>query len=253
MKVLAIGNSFSEDAMEYLYQILRALGEEEIILGNLLIGGCPIDKHVFNAETEAPAYSYRKNTCGEWVKTLDYKSVDALRSEEWDFISMQQASRYSGLTDSYEKLPNLMKFARDNSNGQAKFFWHMTWAYQQDATHDAFNNYDNDQDKMYRAIVNAVKSLILPKKEFEFIVPSGTAIQNARTSYLDDTLTRDGFHLSIPLGRYIAGLTWARLLTGKSVRGIAYAPEGVDERMKETAIEAVEAAVRNPFEITVLF
>lgn len=253
MKILAIGNSFSEDAMEYLYQILRALGEEDITLGNLFIGGCPIEKHVLNAETDAPAYSYRKNVDGEWVKILEYKSIDALQSEQWDFISMQQASRYSGLLDSYEKLPKLIKFARENSNSQAKFFWHMTWAYQKDATHEAFSNYQNDQMKMYSAVINAVKTLILPNKEFEFIVPSGTAIQNARTSYLGDTLTRDGFHLSIPLGRYIAGLAWARMLTGKSVRGISYAPEGVDEKMKEMAIEAVETAVQKPFEVTFLF
>ena len=253
MKVLAIGNSFSEDSMEYLYEILRALGEKDITLGNLVIGGCPIEKHVFNAETDAPAYSYRKNVDGEWVKTPEYKSMDALRSEEWEYISMQQASRYSGLIDSYEKLPNLMEFARKHSNAKVKFFWHMTWSYQQSVTHEAFNNYENDQLKMYFSIINAVKNLILPNKEFAFIVPNGTAIQNARTSYLGDTLTRDGFHLSIPLGRYIAGLTWARMLTGKSVRGISYAPEGVDEHMKEIAIDAVEYAVQNPFEITALF
>jgi hypothetical protein len=67
---------------------------------------------------------------------------------------------------------------------------------------------------------------------------------------LGDTLTRDGFHLSIPLGRYIAALTWGRVLTGESVENIAYAPVEVDEKLKAIAIESVENAVKNPFEIT---
>ena len=37
IKVLAIGNSFSVDAIEYLYGVLVDLGYEEIVLGNLYI------------------------------------------------------------------------------------------------------------------------------------------------------------------------------------------------------------------------
>lgn len=252
MKVLAIGNSFSDDAMEYLYPILRALGEEEIILGNLYIGGCSIDRHVMCAKKSLPAYNYRTNVDGEWVKHSEYRSIDAVRAENWDLISMQQASRGSGLVRSYKRLRKLIRFVRKNANKNATLFWHMTWAYQNDSTQTGFKNYDNDQAKMYSSIVKAVQKRILSQKQFAFIVPVGTAIQNARTSYLGDTLTRDGFHMSIPLGRYIAGLTWARVLTGKSVRGISYAPEGVDEKMKAVAIEAVESAVKSPFDVTSL-
>ena len=35
LKILAVGNSFSVDGMEYLYQIAKNAGVEEIILGNL--------------------------------------------------------------------------------------------------------------------------------------------------------------------------------------------------------------------------
>jgi hypothetical protein len=134
--------------------------------------------------------------------------------------------------------------------GQVKLAWHMTWAYQQDTTHFGFANYQCEQKKMYDAILDAVKSCVLSTNEFSMLFPVGTAIQNARTSYLGDTLTRDGFHLTIPYGRYIAALTWGRVLTGKSVEGIAYAPEGVDEALKAIAIESVENAVKSPFEVT---
>ena len=46
----------------------------------------------------------------------------------------------------------------------------------------------------------------------EFVIPTGTAIQNARSSYLGDTLHRDNKHLSYGIGRYIASMTTAASL-----------------------------------------
>ena len=42
LRVLAIGNSFSVDAMEYLYQIAKDAGVEQVILGNLRVSGCTV-------------------------------------------------------------------------------------------------------------------------------------------------------------------------------------------------------------------
>ena len=39
-KILAIGNSFSDDAMEHLAEILVGEGYTDFVLGNLYIGGC---------------------------------------------------------------------------------------------------------------------------------------------------------------------------------------------------------------------
>ena len=249
MKVLAIGNSFSDDSMEYLYPVLKALGVEDISLGNLYIGGCEVHRHVDNLRNDAPLYEYRTNTDNEWKNELEYHLKDGVEQQEWDFISMQQGSHDSGLKETYALLPELIEFVRARQ-GKAKFIWNMTWAYQQDSTHFGFANYQNDQKTMYNAILDAVQSCVLPTGAFATVFPVGTAVQNARTSYLGDTLTRDGFHLSIPYGRYMAALVWGRVLTGKSVVGIDYAPEGVTEEMKAIAIESVENAVKAPFEVT---
>lgn len=250
MKLLAIGNSFSDDSTAYLYPVLKALGAEDISLGNLYIGGCPIQLHVDNIRNDAPAYEYRTNTANKWETTLDYKLKDAVCSQNWEIVSMQQASRDSGMQESYAPLSELIAFVRENVQKGVKLAWNMTWAYQQDTTHDGFVNYNRDQKTMYYAILNAVKDCVLPREEFALLFPVGTAVQNARTSYLGDTLTCDGFHLSVPYGRYIAALTWGRVLTGKSVENIDYAPEGVDEKLKAIAIESVENAIKAPFEIT---
>ena len=46
IKVLAIGNSFSEDAVEnYLYELAAAQGDS-LVIGNAYIGGCSIDRNL---------------------------------------------------------------------------------------------------------------------------------------------------------------------------------------------------------------
>lgn len=250
MKLLAIGNSFSDDSMEYLYPVLEALGVEDISLGNLYIGGCPLDVHVANVESGAPAYEYRTNTQNEWNTVFNHPIQSAICSQEWEIVSMQQASSRSGLQETYAVLPKLVDFVRANVKKGVKLAWNITWAYQSTFVSEHFEKYQNDQKVMYEAILAAVKACVLPSEYFTYLFPVGTAIQNARSSYLGDTLTRDGFHLSIPFGRYVAALTWGRVLTGKSVEGIAYAPEGIDEKLKAIAIESVENAVRSPFEVT---
>lgn len=60
LRVLAIGNSFSQDAVE---QYLHELGKSEgyiMIIGNMYIGGCSLERHVKNIRNNTPAYAYRK-------------------------------------------------------------------------------------------------------------------------------------------------------------------------------------------------
>lgn len=65
VKILAIGNSFSEDAIEQnLFEILEAEGIPAII-GNMYIGGCSLETHLNNARSDAPNYDYRKVVNGK--------------------------------------------------------------------------------------------------------------------------------------------------------------------------------------------
>lgn len=250
LSVLAIGNSFSEDSVEYLYQIAADAGIKDILIGNLYIGGCSLEKHYNNASNNSRLYTYYKNTTGSFVKTTSSTMYDALTEEEWDVVVMQQVSGLSGEVDTYEPYLTGLKDYVKNIVPNAVFAWNMTWAYQGNSTHKDFPRYDSNQLTMYNAITSAVKSRIVPDSDFEYIIPAGTAIQNARGSKLGDTLTRDGYHLSLKLGRYIAGLTWFKMLTGRSIDDIEYAPDGVSEEEIKIAKEAVNNAYANPFEIT---
>ncbi len=254
LKILAIGNSFSEDATEYIPVIARDCGVKNIIVGNMYIGGCTIETHAKNARENKGAYKYYKNTSFSLMSNCPTKSnislESALKDEAWDVITLQQASGKSGLDTSYNNdLDYLVGYIKELCP-DAKLGWHMTWAYQKDYSSWSFsNNYNSDQIKMYNMIVEAVKNKIVVNNKFDFIIPAGTAIQNARTGYLGDTLTRDGMHLSLDMGRYIAGVTWMKSL-GFSLDGLKSMPSRVRPKVLPFVKECVENAVENPFEIT---
>ncbi len=248
LKILCIGNSFSVDAMEYLYGVLSDLGIENIKLGNLAIGGCSISMHYNNAKSDDAAYIYRENTTGVWSEGNGYIMSDIIESENWDFISLQQASHDSGVESTYRRLSALITTIESWCPG-ARLVWHMTWAYQQDSTHGSFPIYNSDQMTMYKRIISTVQEKIATEPAIETIVPCGTAIQNARAGWIGDTLTRDGFHLS-NLGRYIAALTFAQTLTGISIENVTYGPSGFTTAEQELAIEAAMLAIAKPFEVS---
>ena len=102
ISILAIGNSFSVDAMQYLYGYLRQAGYEEIHLGNLYIGGCTLQTHATNLSQNNNAYTYYTNDTGNWTSVSGGNIVTALKSRDWDYVSVQQASGSSGMADSYE-------------------------------------------------------------------------------------------------------------------------------------------------------
>ena len=249
LEILALGNSFSVDALEYVWQIADNLGIEKIVLGNLNIGGCSLQTHAANAAGDLGNYNYRYNDNGNWSSSNNYKISTALESRTWDYVSLQQVSGNSGMANTYdESLTNLVAYIKERSD--AKLIWHMTWAYQQNTTNESFANYGKDQMKMYNAIVSTVKSKIIPNSDFALIIPNGTAVQNSRTSILGDTTTRDGFHMSTGYGRYLTGLMFFKKITGMSIDGITYAPAGVSALEKSFAIESVNNAYAKPFEVT---
>ena len=248
LKVLAIGNSFSVDSLEYLYDIARAEGVEEIILGNLYIGGCTLQVHADNATSGAYAYTYYKNTSGEWKSYSAFSMINALKDEAWDIVTLQQASGSSGISSTYNnsQIKAIVDAVRKNvSNENVKMAWHMTWAHQKTSTHSEFSKYGNNQQRMYNSIVTSVKNRILPREDFPILIPSGTAIQNARTSYVGDALTRDGYHLN-DLGRFISGYMWFFTLTGQTPESLKCSPASLS--LEKGDLEMIREAVISAFE-----
>lgn len=250
LKVLAIGNSFSEDAMTYLGEIAHDYGITEVVLGNMYIGGASLEQHWTTLENNTSSYTYYKNTDNAWINKGGKSLRIGLLDETWDIVTLQQASGKSGLPETYQPyLDNLIAFIKETKLTPTTFMWHQTWAYAETSTHSEFPNYDRDQMTMYNAIMSTVQSLIITDETFRQVIPSGTAIQNARTSSFGDHFNRDGFHLN-EFGRYVAALTWFRTLTGFSIDDITYKPAALTDQQMAVAKEAANQAYANMFEVT---
>ena len=254
IKILAIGNSFSQDALEtYLYEL--AMAENiNVVIGNLYIGGASLDLHWNNAKENKATYQYRKiDINGNKTNTPETSIADALTDEEWDYISFQQVSSSSGIYESYvEPLPMLFDYVKQRATNPAvKYILHQTWAYAQDATHTGFANYNNNQLTMYNAIVDAVwraKDLV----PIDIVVPAGTAIQNGRTSFIGDNFCSDGYHLDANIGRYTAACTWFETIFNVNVIGNSFKPDALSDLEADIAQHAAHYAVERPKEVTEL-
>ena len=253
VRILAIGNSFSQDAVEqYLHELAEAEGISTII-GNMFIGGCSLERHVKNARDNAPAYAYRRIGTDGKKREKGKMSLEAVLADEaWDYVSLQQASPFSGMYETYEvSLPELIEYVKARLPKKTKLMLHQTWAYASTSRHSGFKNYNCNQLTMYQAIADAVKKAAKANK-IKIVIPSGTAIQNARTSFIGDHLNRDGYHLDVKIGRYTAACTWFERIFKHNVVGNPYVPEGLDEARKAVAQKAAHAAVKHPYKVTEL-
>ena len=211
MDVLAIGNSFSQDAMRYLSQIARAQGVKLTAI-NLFIGGCPLERHYRNMKSGADAYMLEHG--GEWMGF--YVSLDkALLSRAWDVITIQQASPSSFRKETYQPyLHALVSHIRDYCP-KAKLYLHETWAYAQGSKMLLDYYPSGASEDMYKDVVRCYREA--EKEEgFDGLIPSGE-LMHALLENGVPSVHRDGYHLSFGLGRYAAGLLWLRMLTGKSI------------------------------------
>ena len=195
LRILSVANSFGVDAVEQnLHDIALADGHV-LIIGNMYIGGCSLERHYNNSVSGSTDYSYRKvGADGILTKrpetTLDY----SLRDEPWDIVIFHQASPLCGLPETYEPfLTKLIAYARAHTPKKSKIMINQTWAYAVDATHEKFGTYGHSQEKMYEALCDAYSKAA--KKHKLELIPSGTAVQNSRGTFNQDNVTRDGYHM----------------------------------------------------------
>ena len=251
-KILVIGNSFSNDALTYFYDIIENNQiKPGFILGHLDIGGSSLEVHDTNARTNNDVYNYQKRTeAGLDTKPM-HTMAQVLEDESWDIVTIQQVSGKSGVANTYQPyLDNLINFIKTNSkNKHVRIAFHMTWAYEASSTHPDFVNYNNDQAMMYDSIMYVAQQIIGNHDDVDFIIPSGTAIQNLRHSVIEDNLTRDGYHLN-QIGQYAAGLTWVKYFFGTDLSTLNLTDAAVTVDEFGAIKEAVDAAIVNPFVIT---
>jgi len=263
IKILTIGNSFSEDATRWICEIAESAGVK-VIIGNLYFSGCSLENHWTNALNNNAIYTYYKLTSTSITETSNQTLKEGILDEDWDFVTFQQFSGFSGLYSTFQPyLNNLIDYVKVYAtNSDVKLALNMTWAYANDSTHDSYVYYNHNQASMYNAITSAHQQAIA-ETGINIIIPCGTAIQNGRTNKflnsVGDELTRDGHHLDLGIGRYIAGLTFFETLivnTGNVkkdlFKDVTYIPDtyGNNENLAQLAKIAVMNAISNPYNVT---
>lgn len=259
LRILAIGNSFSDDAMEYLPALLDNLGVHNVELARLYVAGCSLERHIRMYANDESAYQYYSSEAGRsWVKASRKVSLrKALDDGEWDIVVMQQASGFSGRYDSYQPyLDTLISIVR-RAQPDARLAWHMTWAYAESSTHAQFANYGNDRTRMYNDICDAVQMMIVEHPDtFRYLIPSGQVIESLRLSAVNNPpmdFTRDGYHMDLGAGRYALACTWYEVLirpfTHRSMRGNTlfsiWGDMRVNDRMASYCQQAAWRAARD--------
>lgn len=214
IKILSIGNSFSQDAQRYLHRISLA-AETPVKAVNLYIGGCSLRQHYFNILENANQYRFEFN--GENTG-ISVTVKQALMSDEWDYVTIQQASLDSAHWETYQPyLTELAAYVRRYAP-QAKLLIHQTWAYDKE-NHARLEKAGFQTSKeMYEAIRKTYKKAA-DEIGADGMIPSGYAVNLVIQNGISCPY-RDGFHLSIGAGRYLVGLLWFCYLTGKTPNGI---------------------------------
>lgn len=243
MKLLSIGNSFSQDAHKWLYDICRSAGKD-IYNANLYYGGCSLYGHWNFYVNNRSEYDYEIK--GEAVRKISL--LEALGAEKWDVITFQQVSGESGIYDKYQPFLNDLYALVKEHCPDAKFYIQKTWAYESDCELGGFANYDNDQHKMYECLCDAYSKA--SESIGAELIPSGDVIQYLRdnTTEFDYkngglSLNRDGFHLSHNYGRYAAALTWYCKLFDGNAKDVSFLPNWNDEVVDEKIIDVIKNAV----------
>lgn len=218
MKVLSIGNSFSQDAHKWLHQLAEMNGVDMQTL-NLYIGGCSLERHWQNVENNAEAYDFEPNGIGTtWKISIEA----ALNLTAWDIITVQQVSGKSGMPESYEPyLSDLVALIR-KLQPNAELWFHQTWAYETDSQHAAFENYGRSQQQMFDRLVAASEAAA--KSINAKLIPAGKLIQTLRETVPEFdyakgglSLCRDGYHMTYDYGRFAVAALWLPTLTGITV------------------------------------
>ena len=235
MKILAIGNSFSQDATRYLHQIAAADGEDWKVV-NLYIGGCPLSYHDQCIREDLAAYTLEVNGVSTGRSVT---SRELLESDEWDVVTVQQVSQLAPRYETYQPyLDAVVSFVRRKCP-KAKLFIHQTWAY------------EKDSERLCRELGYTKPQEMLDdvKAAYEKAADAVSADGTIRSGELFGKLLergvpkvhRDTFHASNGLGRYALGLLWYHALTGRGVTENAFAD--FDEPITPEDVRTVKLTV----------
>ena len=238
MKILSIGNSFSQDAQRYLHRLAKQDGVN-LKAVNLYIPGCSLQRHYLNMLDDNVAYDFEFNGEGTGLKV---SIRQALVSDDWDVITLQQASPFSGRYETYSPYIEALAAYVRKYCPHSKILLHQTWAYEEDSQRLKSLGYASSKEMLsaacdaYDRAAQAIKA--------DGIIPSGRAMMRAVETGIEK-IHRDTYHASLGVGRYLLALCFYKFLTKNDITGNTF--DGFDvpvtEQEREIAIKAVNSVL----------
>ena len=184
LKVLVIGNSFSDCVGRYLPRIVKDSGHK-LKLTSAYIGGCSLAQHSSNlaAAEKDPSLSPYRITVWD-SEEPDKPQVrkgnvyELLTKNQYDVITVQQGGSRAPFRETFHPhLENVLGYVR-RFQPKAEIVFQQTWSYRiDDPRFKPYPNpkFDFDRDEMFERLSNVYRELASAYKMR--VIPTGTAVQ----------------------------------------------------------------------------
>lgn len=273
LNILLLGHSFGQDCTEYLPSLLSRAGIKNVYIARFYQGNCSLEEH-YNHYVKNESYTFEYCPAGStsWLTTTKNLQT-AIIQTAWDIVIFQNSLENSGRYDTYQPYLDALReyivSASIEQHGKAPVIgWNMFWPISKGAV-GAGNSlldyrlsfYDNSPEVMFTAYCDATREM-MAATGIELIIPSGTAVENLRTTSLNTAsanfFTCDLYHMSLGAGRYVAACTWFEAIIapiyGVSCVGNTYRTSGANIPVTDHNAELIQRcayyAVLHKFEIT---
>ncbi|MBR4369130.1 MAG: DUF4886 domain-containing protein [Prevotella sp.] len=258
LRVLDIGNSYTTGATRLLPLIAKASKADlsTMCLYQCIRGGASFKNWVdiYNDNDTKTSYSITKVIGGLPANVQTGKGKvgdgklfrDVLTHETWDLIIIHQYSLFAPYYSKWntnsaagylDELISIIK--KHQPNAELGFLLvHSYWSgYENNAEHSSYNR--------WQLIANSAKSFC-EDYDVDFVIPYGTAIQNLRSSSLNNEydLTSDGTHCGYGLAEYTAACCYYESLItprcGISVIGNSARIDVSDKKSKYPSVNVTD-------------
>lgn len=195
ISILVIGNSYSRDAFSYVPAIIESsCNTTSVEMDILQIGGVSLDTHLDALIQQLPSFVLDEYNNG-WISTGGCRAGPIICKKNWDLVIIQEGGI---VARSYDK-------TKANVSGIVSYikkeFPEIDICFMLNPTHpegsSMLGSFGSNEE--FSIICNVAAKLV-DERIVNEIVPCGTAIQLARSTYLDDLgdyghLSYEGRHL----------------------------------------------------------
>lgn len=214
LKILFIGSSFGVDTINYVGDIAHSYNFN-IVIGNLYVGASGIKDYITFYESDRKISYYKWGLNATVWENGTSTVKEALSDEAWDFVIIQNGAYQSADESTYwdqdEKgniTKNYVSLFADIIDRCCLFShpvicFNMTWAY---SVYHTLSSSQGSKDKwlsfginqkqrqlgMYTELCRLAQKVLQHCPKVKFVIPSGTAVQNARGTFLRTDTTIQG-------------------------------------------------------------